>query len=252
MTDFLVASLGNTSAALAAVGPNGLGAVLRVPLDRLEALGDGFAQAAPGDGRPVPVVVASVHPAALERFGRLTANLAQKLPEVAGVDFPIPVRADVDEPKRVGVDRLLAALAARETAGAPCVVVDAGTAITVDAVGPDGAFLGGAILPGPAIAAQALADGTAQLPHVALPEAAPQAIGRSTEAAIAAGCVRGTAGAIEALAAAVRERLGAGAPLVLTGGHAARLMPLLSSNPHHVPELVLEGLVLAYRAWLDR
>lgn len=274
MTDLVAAALGNTSAALAAVQGTRPGEVLRVPIAEIEDLKDGFARVAPGDGgAEVPIVVVSVHPPALERFRRLAANVAQKLPEVAGVDFPIPVAADVDEPARVGPDRLLACLAAYRRAGGPCVVVDAGTAVTVNAVDPEGTFLGGAILPGARLQTVALSRGTVGLPEIAYrpPDAV---IGRDTEEAIRSGVGWGVQGGVSYVAAATAGALihrypDAARPTVfLTGGGADDVERLLEdlvarsrgADPDHpgdpfvrrVPDLVLEGLVIAYRQWQER
>lgn len=244
MSDFVAITLGNTSVAVAPVTGDGvLGEVCRAPLARLDEV---LAQSVPGPaGRGTPVIVASVNPAALQR---LRAALASRgaAPVVAGLDFPIAVHAEVDEPERVGVDRLLAALAAHQRTCGPCIVVDFGTAITVNPVRHDGALMGGAILPGLALMARALAQGTAALPEVRLDETPPP-IGANTGQAIAAGLVHGAAGAVARLIDAARERLGAAARVILTGGDAARIAPLLAPDCRDVrPNLVLEGLVTAY------
>lgn len=282
MNPLVAVTLGNSTAALALASGENLVDVVRVPVARLEGLKEGFARAREEAAaeEAMPVVVASVNPAALERFRRLAADLVQKLPEVAGVDFPIPIRADVDEPERVGVDRLLGALAAYRRVGGACVAVDCGTAITVNAVRSrlcrarlsgkprrlrlhrmpakpaalrrDGVFAGGAILPGPDLMARALSEGTALLP-LAEPEGRPPLLGRTTDQAIAAGVLRGAAGAVAALVAAARGVVGADAPVLVTGGAAERLKDLLPPDCRTiVPNLVLEGLVTAYRQWQTR
>jgi type III pantothenate kinase len=249
MTPLVVVALGNSTAALGLASGERLVDVIRVPLARLEDLKKGFARVrreAPAEA--VPVVAASVNPPALDRFRRLVADLVQKLPEVAGVDFPIPIRADVDEPERVGADRLLGALAAYRRVGGACVTVDCGTAITVNGVTRDGVFAGGAILPGPDLMARSLSGGTALLPTVEPAGCAPL-LGRSTEQAMAAGVLRGAAGAV----AAPREVVGADAPVLVTGGAADRLKEYLPPDCRTVTaDLVLEGLVIAYRQWQSR
>jgi len=240
VSDLLAVVLGNSTAALARVADGRLGTVRRVAIDRLEELADALA----GADRDVPLLVASVNPPALARLATLAPAAAMR---VAGRDFPIPLRTDVESPDRVGTDRLLGALAAHRRTGGPCVTVDVGTAITVNAVRADGVFLGGAILPGPDLMARALADGTAQLPPVDLSIDAPP-IGRSTAQAIAAGVRIGAAGAVAALVAAVRHAVGPHAPVFVTGGGAARITEHLPTEWRRVvPDLVLEGLVAAYR-----
>jgi type III pantothenate kinase len=243
VSDLVAVTLGNSSAALARVADGRLGEVRRVSIDRLDDLGGALAAA----GKGATVIVASVNPPALARLATLAAGRGAGALRVAGTGFPIPLRTDVTEPERVGTDRLLGALAAWRRAGGACVTVDAGTAITVNAVRADGVFLGGAILPGPDLMARALADGTAQLPPVGLPDDAPP-VGRSTEEAIAAGVLIGAAGAVAALVAQMRRTVGPGAPVLVTGGGAARIVAHLPADCRRiVPDLVLEGLVAAYR-----
>ena len=248
MSDLVAITLGNTSAAMATVGGDGaLGDVRREPLAGLEGL---FAAFVPAPlERRAPIIVASVTPPAL---GRLRAA-APAAPKVARDDFPIPIATGVREPDRVGVDRLLAALAAYRRTGGACIVVDCGTAVTVDAVDSGGVFLGGAIFPGREMMARALAAGTAQLPHVRGGAPPESVLGKSTEEAILAGLVRGTAGALESLVAAAMMEVGLHARVVVTGGDAAvPESPVLRRKSQVVPDLVLEGLVMAYREWQAR
>src|SRR5262249_59123408 len=101
----------------------------------------------------------------------------------------------------------------------PVIVVDLGTATTVDVVGADGAFLGGAILPGIELGARALASGTAQLPAIDV-AGLPLAIGRDTPSAIASGLVFGHLGAVRELVARMRADTLGNAHVVITGGGA--------------------------------
>lgn len=161
----------------------------------------------------------------------------------------LPLEVRVESPERVGVDRLAAAVGANalREAGRPAVVVDTGSAITVNLIGPDGAFLGGAILPGILMSARALADNADLLPWVhAEPGAAPPAaLGTSTETAIKGGLYWGAVGAIREIGA----RLNAGQPRppqwFLTGGDAAYLSSQLGPDVCYVPHLVLGGIALA-------
>ena len=110
----------------------------------------------------------------------------------------IPIRTNVDEPARVGTDRLLAALAAYARFARPLVIVGFGSALTFDCVDGGGVFLGGLIFPGPRLCAKALARQTAALPEIDVSEAAP-VIGRNTEEAIRVGIFRGIANAVSLL-----------------------------------------------------
>jgi type III pantothenate kinase len=160
------------------------------------------------------------------------------------VQFPLDIR--VDEPRRVGIDRLLNAVAVNELRDPqrPAVIVDSGTATTVDLVTADGAFAGGAILPGLALSAKALHEYTALLPLVSVTELGqetPDAIGLNTRAAIRSGLFWGQLGAVKEL---IDREAGPHADIFVTGGGGALLTTYL---PHarfesHLP---LQGLVLA-------
>jgi type III pantothenate kinase len=192
--------------------------------------------------------VASVHRGAEQR---LRAWVVAQRPgddyrTFAHEDFAL--RIEVERPERVGLDRIAAARAANtlRTPGQPAIVIDAGTAITVDALSADGAFLGGAILPGIPLAARSLAAGTDRLPDVAVdPHAPPSAIGRSTEAAIRSGLYWGTVGAVRELVQRTQHQLGGQAEIFVGGGDG--LLLLVAALPHarHVPQLVLAGIALA-------
>lgn len=128
------------------------------------------------------------------------------------------LRVDCREPEKVGRDRLFAARGALELSPQGAIVVDAGTALTVDAARADGTFLGGAIAPGPALLARSLAEGTARLPRISPRERAP-ALGRDTEEALQAGVVHGFRGAARELVDRVSgESALAAVPVVLSGG----------------------------------
>jgi type III pantothenate kinase len=160
----------------------------------------------------------------------------------------LPIEIDVEFPDRVGMDRLAAAVAANRLRhkDRPAVVVDAGTAITVDAVSTSGVFLGGVILPGFRMATRSLAADTDLLPLVDATFAAPPAvIGRSTAAAIRSGIFWGGVGAIRQLVGAMTRELGATPQLFLTGGDAALLSSHVDDQASFVPELVLAGIAWA-------
>jgi type III pantothenate kinase len=204
-------------------------------------------------GELAGAALSSVAAPALEEglLGVLERRLGARLCGRPDVGLEIACR----EPERVGRDRLFAARGAFELARASCLVLDAGTALTVDAlrVGEDArpVFLGGAIAPGPRLLARALAAGTARLPEVD-PGPRVHALGRDTREALEAGVAVGFAGAARELAARIAAEAGlAGAPLFLTGGARAFLeQPGLfgSAAPRIEPELVHLGLLYACAA----
>jgi type III pantothenate kinase len=157
----------------------------------------------------------------------------------------VPLKLDVESPERVGLDRLAAAAAANRLRqpDRAAVVVDAGTAITVNLVTSDGVFRGGVILPGFKLTARALAEGTDLLPLVPPdPTTEPPVIGRSTDAAIRSGLYWGNVGAVRELVQRVSEGLAIPPQVSVTGGDAQRLAGYITADARFVPDLVLLGI----------
>ena len=160
----------------------------------------------------------------------------------------LPLRVELDRPEAVGIDRLLNAVAVndRRPPGTPAVIVDAGSAITVDAVSADGAFVGGTIAIGLGLAARALHEFTYWLPLLTV-SAPPPAIGKSTPEAMQSGLYWGAVGAVKELVARVAASL-PGQPVVyLTGGDGELLATHLDRPVERAPELTLHGIHLAYQ-----
>ncbi len=166
------------------------------------------------------VVIASVVPQVGLALGAAVALYGLPLLEATADNVPISVR--VDQPSEVGPDRLVNALAAGRLYGAPAIVLDFGTATTLDAVAADGAFVGGAIAPGLELSLEALAARTARLPRVDALRPA-HAIGRDTVSALRSGAVFGYLGLAGGLLDRVRSELEEATPgshvhVILTGG----------------------------------
>lgn len=150
------------------------------------------------------------------------------------------VRSSYAEPERLGPDRWAALIAARHLRQGACVVVNAGTTMTVDALSADGIFLGGFIVPGYALMREALAGSTA---HLALREGAFSFFPDNTGDAIASGALNALAGAVDRMCRYMIETGEDEPAVVLSGGNAAALEPRMSARPQVVDNLVLEGLV---------
>jgi type III pantothenate kinase len=170
----------------------------------------------------------------LERVERAVRVLGDEVQQVAG-------RAYAD-PSELGIDRVAAAWGARELVGGATVVVDAGTAVTVDAVRADGSVVPVAIAPGPMTAARGLRAIAPHLPWPSLSEGDVAIPANGTGGSLRAGFVLGFAGLIDRLAAAAGEALGEAAPVVLTGGYAPLLRPHLATSVRHEPHAVLHGI----------
>jgi type III pantothenate kinase len=254
----LLADVGNTRIKLAVVEDvGGAGRLPRVAR-RQDLMSRDFRPAnletwlagvAPG---PAVLLVASVHEAAAVRLEAAVAEVsatrhrAVRQRRIAHADLPLEVL--VGEPHRVGIDRLAGAAAAAlaKEPGRPAIVVDCGTATTVNLVSAAGAFLGGAILPGPALMARALAEGTSRLPEVAALDHAPppELPGRSTQEAIAAGIGWGIRGAVARLVTEAQRPFAGAAQVILTGGSAGIVRDCLP-GARELPDLVLAGIALA-------
>ena len=159
-----------------------------------------------------------------------------------------PQKIDVRFPHRVGTDRLAASVAVNELRSpkSAAIVVDAGTAVTVDVVTSDGVFRGGAILPGIETAALALADATDALPlleHSDL-SSTPAPIGKSTEEAIRSGVIWGCVGAVRELIAQISDQLPAVPEIYCTGGDGLHLARLIGRELNFDPNLVLRGIAI--------
>lgn len=166
---------------------------------------------------------------------------------LARADFPMEVH--VREPQRLGIDRLASAFAAGflKPDDHAAVVIDAGTAITIDAVAVDRGFLGGCILPGIELSRRALAQGTSQLPVLPVQRTSPTdaTIGLDTEQAIERGVFWGCVGAISLIVHRVQDELHQPTSIYLTGGSARYLFPHLTFTCFLEPDLVLAGLAMA-------
>ena len=169
----------------------------------------------------------------------LEEALVSRVLEVnARIAFPFAIL--VDRPAKVGPDRLAAAAGVVACGDAEAIIVDAGTAITVDVLSTRG-FLGGAIVPGEGLMRRSLHEGTAVLPLVPAGEAgAPP--GRDTKAAIAAGAHWGAIGAVRELVRRSRHAVSRKARVYVTGGGGAAIAAGLGAEARHEPDLVFLGL----------
>lgn len=151
----------------------------------------------------------------------------------------------IDNPREVGSDRVVNAVAARARYGAPVVVVDFGTSTNFDVVGADGSYLGGAIAPGLVISTNALIAGTAALRRVEF--AAPRSpVGKGTVEAIQSGAVYGHAGLVDGIMERIVAEIGGAAERVATGGLASTIVPHCRSVEIVDDLLTLDGLRMIY------
>ncbi len=203
------------------------------------------------DGLSLEEVSAMIVSSVVPGLTRSYRNLASEVFKVPfyGVTAEMETGLDnrYDDPAAVGADRIVNAVAAGRHYGFPAIIVDIGTATTVEAVDGDGCYLGGAILTGLYVALEALVSQTAKLPSVDLEEAPPRVIATNTPDSIRSGFIYGYAGAIDALIQRFREELGEeGARVVATGGPAGVIVPYCREIEEFDPDLTLKGLLALY------
>lgn len=190
--------------------------------------------------------LSSVVPPRTEAWRVAMTELVAREPVVVGPGVKTGIALNVDNPREVGADRVANAIGAVTRLGAPVVVVDFGTATTVDLVGPDGSYRGGAIAPGLEVSADALVTHTAALRRVELtPPRSP--VGRSTVEAIQSGLIYGYAGLVDGLVKRIMETLGTSCSVVATGGLAEIMAEAASTITIVEPDLTLIGLAEIFR-----
>lgn len=197
------------------------------------------------DKPPVGIVISSVVPGHTGAVVEAARLLSGREPLVVGPAVDTGMGLDVDNPEELGADRLAASVAAAEILPPPLVMVDFGTATTVNYVAEGKVFRGGAILPGLGLMARSLSAGAARLPETAVRRPGA-ALGRNTEDCIVNGIVRGTAGAVERIIRDIERAEGRSMGTVATGGFAPVVLPLFERECVLEPDLALKGLVLIY------
>lgn len=198
--------------------------------------------------RPLKWLVAGVNPVRQAEFVAWARGRGDNVTEVISYR-QLPIKVDVEHPEKVGLDRLLGAVAAnrRRTPGRVAITVDVGTAVTINFIDSSGVFTGGLIMPGMRLMAAALHGGTAKLPHVgfaSVPFSNSNFPAKSTENAIRTGVMFSIAGAVR-MALRHAEAAGDEAELFLTGGDGPPALGLLEDlKPHLEFSLNLYGLLI--------
>lgn len=220
------------------------GWLARGAVDWQEDIATALASAWAGLPRPEQVIAASVVDVAREAQ---VATVAERLFACTPTWLRTPahacgVRNAYAEPQRLGVDRFLAMVAAHADGHAPCVLAGVGTALTLDALAADGRHLGGLIAPGPRLMQQSLLDATARV----RPERPGEIVelADNTADAVASGCWQAAAALVERFATRSAARFGTAPALILGGGDATPLLPLLSLPAKLSQDGVLRGLAV--------
>jgi len=191
------------------------------------------------------MIVSSVVPEMTSALVRMARDILKVEPLVVDSDTDTGVPILYDDPSQVGADRLVNAAAAIKKYGTPCVVVDFGTATTLDAITRSGEYLGGTISPGIEISSLALFRAAARLSRVEL-VAPANPIGRNTVESIQSGIINGAAGQVDRLVELFKSELGEDAKVVGTGGLAEIVADRCRTIEEWDPLLTLDGLKLIY------
>jgi len=196
------------------------------------------------------IIVCSVKPDWTKLIREIVKDNLDEKVHIIGEDIPLPMTLWVEEPDKVGTDRVVSAAAAYAVVKEAVVVADIGTAVTIDLVGDSGIFLGGAICPGLEISARALKEHTAQLPKVEI--ARPKApYGKNTTDAIKCGLYYSTVATVQEVIRRYAESLGKWPYTVLTGSAAEIIKDDCEFIDSYVPNLVVKGIVLAYKKYIE-
>jgi len=182
------------------------------------------------------VVISSVVPALLKTAVKILKQRALVIK-----NENVPVLNLYKNKKSVGIDRLLSAAGAAKKYGFPCLVVDFGTATTINVVGKKGEFKGGLICPGVSLFSKYLFDKTSELPYVKLTPV-KKAVGRNTAACIKAGLFFGYVEMIRGLLRRVKAETGGGGKVIATGGWGKLFSPYIKEISNYDPYLVFYGM----------
>jgi type III pantothenate kinase len=245
--NLVVLNIGNSRLAVAPFRAGELGEVTRLSVREPDQWPDAIAAAWKriAGMENAAVVAASVNPAVNDAVEQAVMRAADRHVVWVGKDLDLPIKVLTENPEETGIDRVLNVAAAYEQIGKACVVVDAGTAVTVNVCNDAGEFLGGAIAPGVSMQLDALHERTASLPRAEF-GAPDEPFGRSTRAAIQNGVYHGIRGMVKELVENYATELGNWPDLIATGGDAEALFNGWELVHAIAPDLTMYGIALAY------
>lgn len=191
-------------------------------------------------------IISSVVPPVFNSVKTGVIKIIGKQPMVVGPGLKTGLNIHVDVPSQVGSDRIVIAVAALAEYKAPLILMDLGTATTIEVVEPENTYLGGVIIPGVKISLDALTSRAAQLPGISL-DKPKQVIGKNTIDCMRSGMIYGTASMIDGLIDRMEEELGHSSTLVATGGMAQFITPLCRHDIILEKDLLLKGLNIIYK-----
>lgn len=191
-------------------------------------------------------IISSVVPPVFNSVCTGVIKVIGKQPMVVGPGLKTGLNIHVDVPSQVGSDRIVIAVAALAEYKAPLILMDLGTATTIEVIEPDNLYMGGVIIPGVKISLDALTQRTAQLPGINL-DKPKKVIGKNTVDCMRSGIMYGTAAMIDGIIERMEEELGHSSTIIATGGLAQFIAPLCKKDIIIEKNLLLKGLNLIYK-----
>jgi len=245
--NLMVLNVGNTRLSCGVFIAGELNNVVRIPHSQRDkwpgAINDAWKLIK--DLESASIAAASVNPGVAEPLELVVSQATDRKIAWVGREIDLPINVMTEKPAETGVDRVLNLAAAYEQLEKACVVVDAGTAITVDVCNDNGDFLGGAIAPGIEMMLDAMHEKTARLPKVKF-ESPLGVVGTSTAAAMCQGVYHGIRGMVKELVENYATELGRWPEVIATGGDARALFDGWELIHAISPDLTLYGIALAY------
>lgn len=191
-------------------------------------------------------IISSVVPPVFNSVRTGVIKIIGKQPMVVGPGLKTGLNIHVDIPGQVGSDRIVIAVAALAEYKAPLILMDLGTATTIEVVEPDNVYMGGVIFPGVKVSLEALTSRAAQLPAISL-DKPKSVIGKNTVDCMRSGMMYGTAAMIDGLVERIEEELGHKSTIIATGGLAQFITPLCRREIILEKDLLLKGLNIIYK-----
>ena len=191
-------------------------------------------------------IIASVVPPVFNSVCTGVIKIIGKQPMVVGPGLKTGLNIHVDVPSQVGSDRIVIAVAALAEYKAPLILIDMGTATTIEVVEPENVYMGGVIVPGVMVSLDALTSRAAQLPGISLDQP-KHVIGRNTIDCMRSGTMYGNAAMIDGLIDRIEEELGHSSTIIATGGLARFITPLCRREIIVEKDLLLKGLNIIYK-----
>ena len=191
-------------------------------------------------------IISSVVPPVFNSVRTGILKVTRTSPMVVGPGLKTGLKIHMDNPAQVGSDRIVIAVAALAEYKPPLILMDLGTATTLEVVGEDNSYLGGCIIPGVRISLDALTSRTAQLPGIRL-ERPKRVIGKNTVDCMRSGIMYGTAAMIDGMLDRIESELGTSTTVVATGGISQFIIPLCHREIKLEKDVMLKGLNLIYQ-----